>query len=516
MKASNRVAFNTIVLYGKMLITILITLYSVRLVLNGLGASDYGIYNLVAGVILLMSFLNSAMTASTQRYLSFHEGARNAEAQRKVFYNSLVLHVIVGLFIVAVLEILGFFLFEGFLNIPANRVDSARLIYHFMSATVFFTVLSVPYTASLNAHENMLTMSVVQIIETILKLLVAVSLFFINSDKLVFYGLAMAMISVASFLMYAVYCHKRYPECKSLTRNTADRGLLKELTSFAGWNLFGALCYMGRSQGLAILLNLFLGTVVNAAYAIANQVSGQLKFFSNAMLSALNPQIMKSEGANDRKRMLRLSMMASKFGFFLLAFVAIPCIFEMSSILTFWLKSVPDYTVIFCQLILAGSLTNQLTVGLQSASQAAGNIKAYQAIVGIILLLNLPVAYFLLKAGFTAYSILISFVVIEFIGCCFRLFLLKRQAGLSIKEYCRRVFAKELIPVAAVVATCFFMTSYFSFNYRFIVTIAVAVPVFMAAIYVSGLCKDEKDLVDKALAKAFSRVYPLKTIINKN
>ena len=337
MQAATKVFFNTGVLYLRMLLTVGISLYTTRLVLNALGVDDFGIYNLIAGIITMLSFLNTAMAVSTQRYLSFYQGRKDKGMQKMVFANSFLLHILIGLSVVILLEAIGVFLFDGFLNIPGDRIEVARIIYHFMSLTVFFTIVAVPFSGSLYAHENILWVAIVTIIEVLLKLGIAILLYTINFDKLIFYGFTMAAVSIVSLLLYMIFCMKKYEECSLKVRRFYDKSLMKELSSFAGWNLFGAICGVGRSQGLAVILNLFFGTIVNAAYAIANQISGQLNFFSATMLRALNPQIMKSEGAGDRERMLRLSMSASKFGFFLLAFIAIPCIFEMPSILKFWL-----------------------------------------------------------------------------------------------------------------------------------------------------------------------------------
>lgn len=505
MRAANKVIFNTGILYTKMLITMGITLYSTRLVLNALGASDYGIFNLIAGVIAMLSFLNTAMTVSTQRYLSFHQGTGNFEMQKKVFTNSWALHIIIGAIVMILLLVLEPFLFGGFLNIPVDRIPTAKAIYYFMSISVFFTIISVPFTASLNAHENMLWIAIVNIIESFIKLGIAISLlWFIQAERLFAYGIFMAVLSFISFSLYAVYCLNKYDEC-SIKKYQIDKPLIKELGGFAGWNLFGALCTFSRTQGIAIILNVFFGTIVNAAYGIANQTAAQLSFFSHTMLRAINPQIMKSEGMDDRQRMLRLSMMASKFGFFLLAFIAIPVIFEMPTILKLWLKNVPEYTVIFCSLCLISILANQLTIGLQSAIQATGKIKAYQAIIGGIQLFNLPVSYLLLRLDFAPYSVLISSIGVEVLSCIFRLFFLHKKAGMSIIEYFERVFLKEIIPLFFIISTCWLVTNYVYFEYRFLLTVAVSVIIFIVSIYFTGLCKDEKIFINDIMKKIIRR-----------
>lgn len=499
MSSSNKVAINTLILYARMLITMGISLYSTRLILNALGAVDYGVFNLIAGLIAMLSFLNTAMATSTQRYLSFHQGKEDVLMQKKIFRNSFLIHIVIGSIVVICLEITGIFLFDGFLNIPLNRQEIAKTVFHFMTLTVFFNVVSVPFTGTLVAHENMLWVAIVNIIETLLKLAIAVLLVYISSDKLIVYGILTAVSSIISFFLYGYYCFRKYEECTLKDLGTTDKKMIRELTSFAGWNLFGSICALGSGQGLAVLLNLFLGTVINASYAIANQVASQLNFFSATLLRAINPQIMKSEGAGDRERMLRLSMMASKFGFFLLAIVAIPCIFEMSSILKFWLKNVPQYTVIFCQLILIGTLTNQLTIGLQSAIQATGKIKAYQSIIGTVILLNIPISYFLLKFGYPPYAVLISFIMIEMIACSLRLYLLKLIAGLSITQYFKRVFLKEILPLGLAIGSCLVITNYVFLDIRFLLTGIVSSSMFILGIIINGLCNDEKELLSNKI-----------------
>lgn len=506
MQAANKVALNTGILYGRMLFTMAVSLYATRLVLNALGSTDYGIFNLVAGVIAMLSFLNAAMTTSTQRYLSYYQGKQDIAMQRKVFTNSLLLHLIIGLVLVAVLEICSLFLFNGFLNIPADRIHDARIIYHFMSATVFFTVLAVPFNGSLVAHENMLWVAIVNIAESLFKLVIAVLLLFISSDKLVVYGLLTSAVSIVSFILYAIFCFRKYEECTLVNVWKGDKKLIKELGSFAGWNLFGSLCFLGRTQGLAVLLNVFFGAIINAAYGIANQVAAQLSFFSATMLRAVNPQIMKSEGAGNRDRMLRLSMMASKFGFFLMAMVAIPCIFEMQQILQFWLKKVPEHTVVFCNLILIGTLINQLTIGLQSAIQATGRIKVYQAIVGSVILFNLPVAYIMLRMGLPAYMVLVSYAAIETIACALRIYFLKKIAGMSVGVYFEKVFLREVIPVLTIVLCCYLTTVYLHGRYRFLLTGGIAVSVFCVTIYLFGLVKEEKELVNSLFDKVKGKI----------
>ena len=505
MTPANRVIVNTAILYGRMVLTIGISLYSTRLILDALGSTDYGIFELVGGVIAVLAFLKNTLATSTQRFLSFYQGRDDFKNQKSVFVTSLLMHIAVGLLIVAVLALLEPLLFEQFLNIPGNRIYAAKIVYRTMLISLFFGMVNVPFIGSLIAHENLLFVAVVNILEVLLKLAIAFVLVVITTSKLIIYGWLMAALAFIVLLFYMVYCFKKYEEC-SLTNITIDKKQMGELSSFAGWNLFGALCGLGRTQGLAVLLNLFFGTVINAAYGIANQLSSQMNFFSVTMLRALNPQIMKSEGVDDRERMLRLSMIASKFGFFLVAIVAIPAIFEMTEILNFWLKDVPEYTAIFAQLILVSILLNQITIGLQSALQATGKIKVYQAVVGGIILLTLPLAYLFLKLGFAPYYVFVSYLLFESIAMVFRIVITKKIARLSVPIYLDRVFVKSFFPLLFSLATCWLITNNLHFNYRFLVTGCLSAIVFAISIYFFGLYKDEKDLCMKFFKTVLNRI----------
>jgi len=504
MTSANRVIVNTAISYCRMVLTVGVSLYSTRLILEALGSSDFGIFQLVGGVVAMLAFLKNTMATSTQRFLSFFQGKNETQNQKSVFFNSLILHIIIGVLIVLVLAACESLLFEGFLNIPDDRIYAAKIVYRTVLASLFFSMVNVPFMGSLVAHENLLFVAIVNILEALMKLTIAFVLISLSSNKLIIYGWLMAALDFVTLILYMIYCFKRYEEC-TVQNIRLDKTRVKELSSFAGWNLFGSLCSLGRNQGLAILLNLFFGAVINAAYGIANQLASQMNLFSVTMLRALNPQIMKSEGSNNRERMLRLSMIASKFGFFLAAIVAVPAIFEMTDILAFWLKDVPEYTVIFAQLILISLLINQMTIGLQSALQATGKIKLYQIVVGGLILLTLPVAYLFLEMGYPPYSVFISYMIFESLAVILRMLIAKKIAQLSLSEYMARVFLKSVGPVVLLIGTCYYISNYWQMDYRFIVTGSISSVIFIGSVYFFGLCEDEKLLVIKFLKVAKSK-----------
>tara|TARA_R110000868_G_scaffold13954_5_gene65254 strand:+ start:57 stop:1550 length:1494 start_codon:yes stop_codon:yes gene_type:complete len=476
-----------------MAITITVALFSTRIVLNELGVVDFGIFNLVAGVIGMLSFLNAAISASTQRYLSFYLGSGKINKLKAIFNSSILLHLVIGLVVVVLLEIGGVLLFNGILDIPVIRINTAKIIFHFIVISTFFTINSVPFDAVINAHENMLFDAIVGILESLGKLSIAIWLIYTDYDRLIIYGLLFAILTILIQIVKGTYCYVKYEECHTKFKTYFQWVLFKDMFSFAGWNLFGALSGLGRNQGLAILFNLFYGVVVNAAFGIANQINGLINVFSLNMLKALNPQIVKSEGNGDRVRMLKLSMKASKFSFFLISFFAIPLIFEMPYILKLWLKIIPDYTIIFSQLTLIITLINQLSIGLQTAVQSIGKIKLYQTVVGGFLLLNLPISYFLLRFGFPIYSPLISIIVIEIFGCYFRIYFMNKIGKMSILQYVQKVILKITFPLIILTTACFIPYLFMGDTViRFITIIMISTIVYLTSIFFMGLDKSEQ------------------------
>jgi len=435
MDPAKRVVKNTFFLYGRMLITILISLLSTRLILNALGKVDYGIFNLVGSIIAMLMFINGAMTLASSRYLNIALGSGNIEKVKSVFSSSVVLHLILSFIIVLILETAGLFLFDGALNIPAERINTAKVIFHFMVVNTFFTINAVPYDASIMAHENFLFDAVLGIIESFLKLGIAVWLIYTNIDKLIFYGLLMACMTIGARIVKGIYCHRKYEECRINVRSHVRIPLFKEMLAFAWWNMFGLFCGVLKNQGLAILLNLFFGILVNAAYGIANTVNSNIRHFSSVMIRATMPQITKSEGSGNRERMLKLSVFTSKMSFFLLAFFAVPIIVEAPYILKLWLKTVPENAVIFCQLILILSLAYQITIGTMAAVTSVGNIKKFQIAVGAFEVLNLPVAWALLKLGLPVYSVFAGAIILELIAGIIRTWFAHKIAGLDMKDF---------------------------------------------------------------------------------
>lgn len=301
-ETANRVLKNSGYLYARMGITIFISLYTTRIILNSLGASDFGIFNIVGGSIGMLGFLNAAMAESTQRFMSYSEGKGDKEKQKYIFNVSFVLHFILAIIVGLTLLIAGYFFFNGIFNIPANRELAAKIVYCSLIISTIFTIMTVPYNAVMNAHENMKYYAAMGLVESPLKLLVAIICMYSTGNKLIVYGILMACIPLIMLSIMRIYCHKYYEECVISPYTYWDKKLMKEMTSFAGWSLTSSIASILTMHGVSIVLNSFWGVLANAAQGIANQLSGQIMVFSRTMLAALNPIIVKNEGANNREK----------------------------------------------------------------------------------------------------------------------------------------------------------------------------------------------------------------------
>ena len=451
MNNANKVIFNTAILYAKIIITVAISLVSVPIIMHALGNSDYGLYSLVAGVIGLLAFLKSAMAVSTQRFISVAIGENKIDKINIIYNTSLSLHLVIGAIVVVLFELFAIFMFDGFLNIENGRNEAAKIIYQFLVITTFIEIACVPYEGVMNAKEDLLAFSIIGIVSAIFKLLLAIYIRICPYDRLIMYGLGMAFISFCTVSTYIVFTRVKYRELKFNLNKFFDKIAMKELLGFTGWNTFGAIALVGRNQGVAIVLNKFFGTVLNAAYGVANQVNGVMSYFSYSFHKAITPQLMKSHGSGDDQRMIKLALISSKFSFLVMAILAVPLIIEMSYILNVWLIEPPDYTIELCRWILILSLVNQFSVGLMNSISASGNIMKYQIVMSILILSNVPISYFVMKIGMPPYYCTIGFVIVEIISLIVRLIMAHNIVGIEIKEFVMKV----IIPTSICVSVSF-------------------------------------------------------------
>lgn len=443
MSNSSRIAKNTLALYFRQILIMLVSLYTVRVVLNTLGAQDYGIYNVVAGVVTMFGFLSGAMATASQRFFSFEMG-RNEEGLSHIFSVTLTIYAFLSVIIVVLAETFGLWFVCTKLVIPPERMTAAKWIYQCAVLSFLFTIMTTPYMSAIIAHENMNVYAYVSIVEAILKLAVVFLLKIVVADKLILYGILLLCVSVINTWLYRFYCKKHYRECR--VKFVWDKEKFSEMFSYVCWNLFGSAVGVFKNQMVNILLNQFFGAVVNAARAIAQQVSAAVTSFSQNFSTAIRPQIIKTYAAEQKDECISLTFRGCRMTFFLMYVFTLPLVLEMPFVLKVWLKNPPESAAIFASLVLIDALVDSVSYPIMTLAQATGKIKLYQGVVGGILLLNLPVSYVLLKCGLPAYSVLVAGICITFIAFIVRLFIVKVLTDFSI----RRFFINVCLPIALV------------------------------------------------------------------
>lgn len=506
MQASNRIIVNTLVQYARTILNILLSLYSARLVLEYLGTEDYGIYALVAGVVSMLSFLTNSLISSTQRFLSFNQGKGNLENMKSVFSNSLLLHILLGLLITVALELLAPFLFSGFLNIPIDRGQEARFIYQLVVVMVYISFVSAPYRALLTSRENIIYISVIDVVDGILKVVLVLILPILKMDNLMAYGYIMFLISSFNLLSFAIYAHIHYEECILPKLRYFSWNYVRKLFSFTGWVTYSALCITFRTQGLAIVLNKMLGTAINAAYGIGGQVSGMMSFVSTSLNNAIAPQLMASEGRGDRKHMWMLAKVESKFSFLMLAMAGIPTIFEMDILLQLWLKNVPPNATLFARMFLIMQIIDMLTIGLALANKAIGNIGFYTIITLTPKLLILPIGWLFLKLEFSLFSVCLLMISIESFCMLIRIPLINRQQGFEAWNYIKEVIVKSMPPVLVSIAVCTLICHYLNCSLRFFTTFIISTSFSALTAYKFTLNNQEKSKVIKIMSSIKKKI----------
>ena len=447
---NHRIVKNTLFLYFRMVLTLVVTLYTSRVVLNSLGVEDFGIYNVVGGVVTMMAFLSGAMSSATQRFLAFELGKNDSEQLHNVFRMSLNIHLLIIFFVVLVAETLGVWFLNTQLVIPVERLAAANLVFHCALFSFCCAILGVPYNAAIIAHEKMSAFAYVSIVDVLLKLAVVFLLAAHGGDKLQFYAFLLALVSVVTFGCYYAYARWQFAAARFSWYWNTD--LFKTLFSYTGWNLFGNLAAVATNQGINILLNLFFGAAVNTARAIAFQVNGAITGFVNSLQMSINPQIIKAYAANDSLYMHELIFSGAKYTFYLMFVLALPLFIESEAILSLWLGSVPQYTNQFVRLVLIDSCIICFSGTLMTSAQATGRISLYQTVVGGFQLCNLPISLYLLRAGSEPLSVYYVSIVISLLSLFLRLLFLKWLIKLSIHYFLKKV----MFPAASVTSLSIF------------------------------------------------------------
>lgn len=471
-----------------------VSLFTSRIILNVLGVEDFGIYNVVGGVVVLFSYLNSAMTASTQRFISFEIGRENPDGIRNIFNMGLNIHIIFTVLFLVIAETIGLWLIRTQLVIPENRLFAANFVYQFSVISTAINILTIPYTSLIIAHERMNVFAYFSIAETMLKLIIVFLLTLDLGDKLIVYSILYALITVLIRLIYYIYCRYNFTESRFLAFWSTT--IFKEMFFFTGWNFFGATAGVSMNQGTNILMNIFFGPAVNAARGIATQVQGVISQFVTNFMQAVNPQIVMKYASGKKEEMFLLVSTSSKLSFFLMAIISLPFIIKMEFIINLWLGKVPEYSVLFTQLMIIYQLTISLTYPINTASQASGKVKLFQITEGTILLLILPVSYFQLKVGFQAYTVLVTMIILSSVAFVARLFVLKKTIGFPLNRYFNDVLLKVFL-VTLMFGIIYFAVSFIP-STSFLSELSLIFLVFFSSIafvYFLGLNYNEKQFI---------------------
>ena len=484
----------------------LVSLYTSRVVLNTLGVEDYGTYNVVGGVVTMFGFFNGAMASATQRFLSFELGRNDLVQLRKTFNATQIIHIGIAFLIFILAETIGLWFLNNYLNLPEGRMEAARWVYHFSVLSFMVSIIQVPYNAVILARERMSVYAYVSILEVILKLIIVFMLTWIAFDKLKLYGILLFVVSLIVAAIYRIYVLKRYDETRF--QLVKDRTMYKTLISYSGWNLFGGVAMIAKGQGISILLNIFFGTVVNAAQGISNQVYGAINSFVANFQMASNPQIVKSYAAEDTEYMTNLIIRTSKFSFFLLFILTLPVILEIDVILKVWLKIVPEYTAAFTILILINAWVDAFSGPLITAVHATGKIKNYQIAVGTLFMLNLPVSYVLFKMGFSPVATFVVNICITSVTFAFRLLFTKIQIpDFPVLQFLKEVLIRSIpVVLGSALIPWIIKINMQTGLLRLMLVSIVSIITSLIAVYLIGLRNNEKLFVDNALFGFISKV----------
>ena len=500
---NKRIAKNTAMLYIRMLLIMAVTLYTSRVVLEVLGVEDFGIYNIVGGVVVLFSFINNAMATATQRFLNFELGRNDIKEVGRVFSMSMTAHISIALLVLFLAETIGLWFLLTQMNIPDGRMKAAVWCYQFSILTTCVQIIRVPYNACIIAYERMSFYAYISILEVILKLLIVFLLSIGGFDKLILYSILMFLVTVAVCYAYKIVCNRNF----NISRYSFfwDKILYKKLMSFSGWSLFGSAANVGAQQGLNILLNIFCGVTVNAAMGIANQVSGAIYSFVYNFQVAFNPQIVKSYAIGDKEYFERLIFQASKFSFFLLFLISLPLLLECDFVLSVWLKEIPKYSVLFIKLILIYLMIDAISAPLWISVQAIGDIRNYQILMSFLILLNLPLGYLALYYDLQPASVLVIRVSVNMFTYIVRIIYLKKRISFPIWKYMKEVLGVAFLVVILSTPIPLFINKFHSSWQGFVMTTTVSIFCVLIATFFLGFTKGERIYIENIIRRRFNR-----------
>jgi O-antigen/teichoic acid export membrane protein len=493
-------------LYFRQILLMLMGLYTVPLVLETLGAEDYGIYSVVGGVVTMLGFLGNSMVTTSQRYFMFEIGRGDFRQLKKVFNLNLLIYALIAVIVLVLAEIAGLWFIDNKLNIAPGREETAFVVYETSVVSFLFTILAMPYMAAIIAHEDMNIYARISFVEAILKLAVVVLLRFILFDKLQLYGILNCFVVCINSTIYLTVCHRRYKECDF--KFFWDKKLFKEIANYAGWNMFAVVAGISKNQAVNVLLNQFFNPIVVAARGIALSVNNAVVDFANNFSIALRPQIIKNYASGRQDEMFRLAFFGSKITFFLMYIFILPLLLETPAVLSAWLKNIPDNAVLFVRLVLIDALIDSLGNPIRSIVRATGKIQLYQAVIGGVLFLNGPLSWMLLKNGKPAYSVMVIAIFIALTEFTVRLFILKTIVKYSITSYLRNIIfpiciVSVLSGILPLAVHCFLEQNIWRLCLVSVIS-TVSLCVFM---YNVGFDRAERKKINRVILQRLNRLY---------
>ena len=501
---NSRVAKNTIVLYARMIFILAVNLYASRVILDVLGIDDYGIYNVVAGFVMMFGFLNTAMATASSRYIAYEQGTGNIERQKEIYSTTVMIHFTIALIIVLLSETIGIWYVNHKMVYPVERTIAANFVFQAAIISFFFNIISVPYTSTILSHEEMGVYALVSIIDALLKLGIVFLLPLSPIDNLIFYATLLLIVSLINFSIYRVYCKRHFKECSF--KINRDIALFKEMLGFAGWSFVGNFGISAKDYGVNLILNLFFGPSVNAARAIAFQVSSAINGFVSNYQLALNPQITKRYVVGEVESMTRLMKMGSKISFFLLAIIIIPVIVRSDYILSIWLVEVPENTGVFLQLILLMALINSMYGPISTAVLATGRIKTYQIIVALIMCLDVPLSFIALRLGAAPSFVFIIGIVSAFVALIARLILLNKMVTINIKSFVLTIILKNVLLFCIMFSLPMVVNRYISNSFLGLVSITfISILWSLIVVFTFGINKEERKWIRTRLTSSIRR-----------
>jgi len=490
---STRIARNTFMLYLRQILIMLVSLFTVRMVLDILGAKDYGIYNVVASMVVFFTFLNGSMTSATQRFMNFALGQDDVSRARDVYSASFIIFMLIGVLVVILSQTVGLWFFYTQLNIPPERQGASFVVYQISIASLVIAILRTPYSATIIAYEKMSFFAFVSIAESLFRLVNVVLLKFINFDKLIVYVLLICMTEIIVVLIYKVYSNRTFEIAHF--RFCHDKILFRQLLVFSGWSFFGSIAYLGRGQGTNVLINIFYGVGANAAMGIASQVGAAISSCLASFQSASSPQIIKSYSMKEYEYFMSLIFWVSKISFCLVLFFVLPLFINTEFVLRIWLNNVPEYTVTFAQLVLLSPLISAISGPLSTSIRATGDIKKYQLVAGCFMLACLPLSFFLLSVGFKPSWTIITNLTLDSLSLLWFIFYLGKMINLNVISF----FYNVMAPVFIIAGVTFAITSFFGSLFddwnRLFITCIVSSITIICLMYLIGLNKNEKKIV---------------------